>query len=134
RAERFDKGIPKDFTDEQRREAIRGHKYHYEYVEKLYRTDRVFQALHVTVARLFAEQLKVDLATLKEMTEEEKNDRKTVAKRISLAAKWAPSLEKRHDQDTRIASSIAELMFSSEHPESKFKDREQAVHEWRVLY
>jgi hypothetical protein len=60
------------------------------------------------VARLFAAQLKADLATLRGNDEKEKRE-------ISLCAKWAPSLGKFHDRHTFIATSIAEIMFPASH-------------------
>jgi Domain of unknown function (DUF2828) len=63
-----------------------------------------YRALHLTVARLFATQLKKDRVLLAS------TDKKGRAN-ISLAAKWAPSLEKFHDQHTCIASTVAELLF-----------------------
>jgi hypothetical protein len=66
--------------------------------------DPFYHALHSIVARLFAKQLKLDKANL------EKGSKEHLAK-ISLAAKWAPSLEGFHDKQTFIASSIAEILF-----------------------
>ena len=63
-----------------------------------------YHALHLSVARLFAEQLKKDSELLK--TGSPKDRRK-----ISLAAKWAPSLEGFHDKLTFIATSIAEILY-----------------------
>jgi len=63
-----------------------------------------YRALHLSVARLFADQLKVD----KELF---KSGKKKDLTRISLAAKWAPSLKGFHDQHTFIASSIAEILY-----------------------
>ncbi|RMY62886.1 hypothetical protein D0865_00196 [Hortaea werneckii] len=63
-----------------------------------------YKALHMTVARLFADQLKLDLARLD-------TESKAQAKRITLCGKWAPSLKGMHDQHTFITSTIAELLF-----------------------
>ena len=71
------------------------------------RDDSIYKALHLTVARLFASQLESDLELLAG-DERSKNQ-------ISLAAKWAPSLEKFHDKHTNIATSISEILF----PKSK---------------
>ncbi|KAI9884311.1 MAG: D-lactate ferricytochrome c oxidoreductase [Watsoniomyces obsoletus] len=68
--------------------------------------DGFYRALHLTVARLFADQLHRDLRLLK-------SNKKGNLKRISLAAKWAPSLERLHDKHTFIASTIAELLYPS---------------------
>lgn len=70
-----------------------------------------YRDLHLTVARLFAEQLKSDLVLLR-------NGDKKAARQISLCAKWAPSLGVFHDKHTFICSSIAEIL----HPEADFKD------------
>ncbi|KAK5129900.1 hypothetical protein LTR08_002736 [Meristemomyces frigidus] len=65
--------------------------------------DPFYKALHISVARLFAEQLALDLARLESGSMSE-------IKRITLAGKWAPSHKGMHDQHTCIVSSIAELM------------------------
>ena len=78
--------------------------------QRLLIKDSKYRALHITVARLFVEQLKLDLARL------ESNDKKE-AKKITLAGKWAPSTKGMHDQHTTIVSSIAELM----HPIGDFQ-------------
>ncbi|KAK3343406.1 hypothetical protein B0T25DRAFT_554254 [Lasiosphaeria hispida] len=64
----------------------------------------VYRALHLTVARLFAEQLKADLAALNGIDAKAK-------KTISLCGKWAPSTARFHDKHTLIVSSIAELLY-----------------------
>lgn len=76
---------------------------------KLFQEDTIYRALHLTVARLFATQLKKDLTLLR--------DGNAAAKRgISLCAKWAPSAERFHDKHTFVVSSIAEIL----HPASDF--------------
>ena len=71
-------------------------------VEKL-KNDNFYKALHLTVARLFADQLKTDAARLQSKERAE-------IKLITLAAKWAPTHKGMHDQHTCIVSSIAELL------------------------
>ncbi|KLJ12424.1 hypothetical protein EMPG_12542 [Blastomyces silverae] len=71
-------------------------------------TDPFHRALHLTVARLFAEQLRKDMLLLESGT---KNNNEAALREISLCAKWAPSLERFHDKYTLIASTIAELLF-----------------------
>jgi hypothetical protein len=56
-----------------------------------------YQLFHVRVAQLFAEQLVQDLAGV----------RKESSRKVSLAAKWAPTLEGHFDRYTLIASTIA---------------------------
>ncbi|KAI1193973.1 hypothetical protein F5X97DRAFT_18169 [Nemania serpens] len=63
----------------------------------------VYRGLHLTVARLFAEQLKIDLALLRSEDPKAK-------KNISLCAKWAPSHDRFHDKHTFIVSSLAEML------------------------
>lgn len=62
------------------------------------------RVLHYTVARLFAEQLSKDMLVLKSTEQGQQV-------RISLCAKWAPSLEGFHDKQTLIATTIAEILF-----------------------
>ncbi|PTB66838.1 hypothetical protein BBK36DRAFT_1168358 [Trichoderma citrinoviride] len=72
-----------------------------------FNSDAVYRALHVTVARLFAEQLRSDLAALR-------HPDPRARKNISLCAKWAPSHGNFHDRHTSIISSIAEIMYPRE--------------------
>jgi len=73
-------------------------------VQKL-QDDAFYKALHLTVARLFADQLKLDLARSASGSRAE-------MKRITLAAKWAPSHKGMHDQHTCIVSTISELLYT----------------------
>ena len=73
-------------------------------LEKL--RDPVYRSLHLCVARLFARQLQKDKALLA-------SDDRRSRKLISLAPKWAPSLEGFHDKYTFIATSVAEALFPS---------------------
>ncbi|ORY73605.1 hypothetical protein BCR35DRAFT_281512 [Leucosporidium creatinivorum] len=72
------------------------------------------RALNSTVARIFGRQLKEDLESL-EQAKALRNDGKQdeavqIERRISLAAKWAPTEGNSDDKQTRIASSIAEYL------------------------
>lgn len=71
---------------------------------KMLEIDLFYKALHLTVARLFADQLKADAARLE-------SGQKSELKRITLAAKWAPSHKGQHDKHSFIVSSIAELLY-----------------------
>ncbi|KAI8938741.1 hypothetical protein NX059_004608 [Plenodomus lindquistii] len=75
-----------------------------ECVQKKLTQDPFYRTLHISVARLFAEQLKQDKALLD-------SDKKSDQRKISLAAKWAPSAGEFHDKHTFILSSIAEILF-----------------------
>ncbi|KAK0736535.1 hypothetical protein B0T21DRAFT_411706 [Apiosordaria backusii] len=76
----------------------------HEQVLRLLETDATYRALHLTVSRLFAEQLKKDIALLRDGDNKAK-------KQISLCGKWAPSTDRFHDKHTFVVSSIAELMY-----------------------
>ncbi|KAK5988550.1 hypothetical protein PT974_10034 [Cladobotryum mycophilum] len=69
-----------------------------------FESNAVYRALHLTVARLFAEQLRTDLDALRSLDPKEK-------KNVSLCGKWAPSHKHFHDRHTLIVSSIAEIMY-----------------------
>ncbi|PNY25289.1 Uncharacterized protein TCAP_04773 [Tolypocladium capitatum] len=90
----------------------------------------VYRALHLAVARLFAEQLEADLSALR--GEDPK------AKRcISLCGKWAPSQDHFHDRHTFIISSIAEIMYPHESMDdviSATDDRETYLKHARERY
>jgi hypothetical protein len=84
----------------------------HETVVDLYTNNPLHRAIHLTVARLFAEQLQSDLAALA-------GDNKKAKRNISLCGKWAPSTDRFHDRHTFVVSSIAEIMF----PESQLVER-----------
>lgn len=75
-----------------------------ERVQAKLKDDPFFRALHLTVARLFAQQLREDKALLD-------SGKKSDLKRLSLAAKWAPTFGEFHDKQTFILSSIGEILF-----------------------
>ncbi|KAJ4490492.1 hypothetical protein J3R30DRAFT_91437 [Lentinula aciculospora] len=73
-----------------------------------------YRALYVMVARLFVEQLIKDLQVAHELQHLPHNqDRIPLLKKISLAAKWAPSPAASHDRVTNISSAIALLLHHS---------------------
>ncbi|EDU50002.1 repeatdomain containing protein [Pyrenophora tritici-repentis] len=75
-----------------------------ERVQNKMKNDAFYRALHITVARLFAEQLKTDKALLD-------SGKKSDLKKLSLAAKWTPTFGEFHDKHTFILSSIAEILY-----------------------
>ncbi|KAI8875178.1 hypothetical protein K501DRAFT_327570 [Backusella circina FSU 941] len=100
-----------------------------QHVTALLTEDKVYQALHSTIARLFADQLLADMDQLEinKKTVEEGLDKQKYAlsNKMSLAAKWAPSLKHAHDRSTFLATSIAEILF----PPNKYQEEnETRVH------
>ncbi|KAF2818712.1 hypothetical protein CC86DRAFT_308464 [Ophiobolus disseminans] len=75
-----------------------------ERVQRKLKEDSFYRALHVTVARLFAEQLKEDKGLLD-------SGKASNLRKVSLAAKWAPTFGEFHDKYTFILSTIAEILF-----------------------
>ncbi|KFA63618.1 hypothetical protein S40285_03195 [Stachybotrys chlorohalonatus IBT 40285] len=98
-------GKPPVLTQKERKRQLRQSRH--SIAVRSFNDAPAYQALHLTVARLFAEQLRDDLAALRG------SDRK--AKRtISLCGKWAPSHDHLHDRHTLIISSIAEILHPRE--------------------
>jgi hypothetical protein len=73
-------------------------------VQEKLNNDPFYRALHVKIAQLFAEQLKIDKALLD-------SGKRADIKKLSLAAKWAPTFGEFHDKHTFVLSSIAEILF-----------------------
>lgn len=125
----IEKGKKKDKQwDQAKAKELRTQKKteRHEKAVRLFHESSFYRALHLTVARVFAEQLKSDLALLKA------DDKKAVQK-ISLCAKWAPSIGLFHDKHTFIVSSIAEVL----HPHTDFSniaDRELYLRHAREAY
>ncbi|EON67117.1 hypothetical protein W97_06370 [Coniosporium apollinis CBS 100218] len=89
--------------------------------------DGFYNVLHLNVARLFAEQLRADMKLL------DSGDKKAL-RRISLCAKWAPSLERFHDKHTFIASTIAEMLYPQTELDPTLTDREMYLKHAREAY
>ncbi|KAI8335033.1 hypothetical protein BC941DRAFT_431038, partial [Chlamydoabsidia padenii] len=97
-------------------------------VVRLLKEDPTYRALHFTVARLFATQLKQDQEKVLAFDKSSlrPDDKYALANQLSLAGKWAPSLAGSHDKQTLIATSIAEILFlppsdNNNDDERKFK-------------
>ncbi|KAL5114476.1 hypothetical protein ACEQ8H_007619 [Pleosporales sp. CAS-2024a] len=87
-------------------------------VQRKLQSEPFYRALHLTVARLFAEQLKQDKRLLD-------SGKPSDLKKLSLAAKWSPTFGEFHDKHTFILSSIAEALFPDHAAESSaIEDRE----------
>ncbi|KAK1241255.1 hypothetical protein MKX08_001229 [Trichoderma sp. CBMAI-0020] len=79
----------------------------HEALKDLFDANAFYRTLHITVARLFAEQLHSDLEALRSSDPKAKRG-------ISLCAKWAPSHGNFHDRHTCVISSIAEILYPRE--------------------
>ncbi|EPS98363.1 hypothetical protein FOMPIDRAFT_41926 [Fomitopsis schrenkii] len=71
-----------------------------------------FRALYVMVARLFAEKLAQDVATLDQLEAAAKGseERQSLSWRLSLVGKWAPSPQGSHDRVTNLSTAICLLL------------------------
>lgn len=92
-------------------------------------SDTLYRCLHLTIARLFAEQLQSDIHALREGNAKEK-------RLISLCAKWAPSDDHFHERHTFIISSIAEILYPRENIDvvGPADDREKYLRHAREQY
>ena len=79
-------------------------KEHHKHVLMMLEDSTFYRSLHFAVAQRFAKQLRKDMDLVKSGKREDLN-------KVSLAGKWAPSLEGFHDKHTFICSSIAEALF-----------------------
>ncbi|KAK2745198.1 hypothetical protein FQN55_006323 [Onygenales sp. PD_40] len=76
----------------------------HEQIQTRLSTSPLHRALHLTIARLFATQLRKDMLALE-------SGNPSAIRDISLCAKWAPSPTRFHDKHTLIATTIAELLY-----------------------
>lgn len=105
----------------------------------LLENDETYRALHFTIATLYANQLKTDLAQVeknKVAIAEKKmmNGRHALGMNVSLAAKWAPSLCLSHDKHTFLATSIAEALYPPSQYQDKDETRVHYLNKVRELY
>jgi hypothetical protein len=109
-----------------------------DHVTALMTTDKLYQALHSTIARLFADQLRMDMTQLeshKANVQDGSDERKyALCDKLSLAAKWAPSLKHAHDRHTFLATSIAEILLPPSKYQTETETRVQYLQKVRELY
>ncbi|KAM3422107.1 hypothetical protein BST61_g2481 [Cercospora zeina] len=120
------KKFKRDWTEGRKKKV---NEARHETVLSKLQSDEKYKMLHLCVARLFADQLQLDLARL------ESNDKKEI-KKVTLAGKWAPSNKGLHDQHTTIVTSIAELLhpLDSVCPDLDPADRELYIKHARNAY
>lgn len=102
-ASEYNSTVKSEAKAERKKKEIERHQQ----VIKRLKEDSFHRALHYSVARLFADQLRKDVLLLETGSKEQLRE-------LSLCGKWAPSLEKFHDGRTNIATTIAEILFSEE--------------------
>lgn len=109
-----------------------------ERVVSLLESNKTYRALHFTIAKLFADQLKKDMNQLQKnkiaLEQGTLSGRHALGFNLSMAAKWAPSLCNSHDKHTFLATSIAEALFPPESYQQSEESREHYLNKVRDLY
>ncbi|KAI7905201.1 uncharacterized protein BX663DRAFT_502100 [Cokeromyces recurvatus] len=106
----------------------------------LLENDKTYRALHFTIAKLFADQMKQDMAQIEmnkisiALNKSGSQNRYALSNNVSLAGKWAPTLCASHDKHTFLATSIAELLFPPEEYQEKDESRVRYLNKVRDLY
>ncbi|GAN04138.1 conserved hypothetical protein [Mucor ambiguus] len=103
-------------------------------VSDLLEKDKIYRALHFSVARLFADQLVQDRKQLEQNKQANLKGRHALGFNLSMAAKWAPSLCKSFDKHTLLATTIAELLFPPHKYQEKDESRVHYLNKARELY
>ncbi|KIO15440.1 hypothetical protein M407DRAFT_34985, partial [Tulasnella calospora MUT 4182] len=86
---------------------------HTKLINKL-KTNPAFKALYIAVSRIFASSLESDIKILREIVKaESKKEKRRLKWKLTMAAKWAPTLQCSHDRHTNIATGIALVMYSN---------------------
>ncbi|ORZ02978.1 hypothetical protein BCR43DRAFT_482508 [Syncephalastrum racemosum] len=125
---------------DQREATMRRRAEQHARINKILSSDKTYQALHATVARMFATQLQEDLKRLEENKQRIASNpssrawRHALGEGLSLAAKWAPSLAHSHDKFTRLATSIAEVMYPPAEYMQKEETRSHYINKVREQY
>ncbi|KAI1814419.1 hypothetical protein GGS20DRAFT_411783 [Poronia punctata] len=119
--ENKDEALPALSKEEAKTKRHEGRDARHKQAISAFDSDPVYRGLYLTVTRLFAEQLKADLALL------ESEDPKA-KKNISLCAKWAPSHDRFHDKHTFIVSSIAEAMYPMKELKISLEDMDRELY------
>ncbi|KAI9280040.1 hypothetical protein BY458DRAFT_531892 [Sporodiniella umbellata] len=96
--------------------------------------NETYRALHISVARLFASQLKKDMDQMRANEKRGEKNKYALGSNLSLASKWAPSLCNSHDKHTFLATSIAEALFPPKTHKDSQETREHYLNRVRDLY
>ncbi|KAI9026580.1 hypothetical protein CLU79DRAFT_742400 [Phycomyces nitens] len=121
-------------VEKARQERRQARKARQERIIGYLETDAKYRALHFSVARQFADQLKKDYDTLQSFKDKTKRYKYAISDRLSLAAKWAPTLQRSHDKNTLLATSISELLFPPEAYQIEGETREHYLNKVREMY
>ncbi|KAG8896124.1 hypothetical protein FRB99_009061, partial [Tulasnella sp. 403] len=91
----------------------RGREESFRRLSRKLKSDVKFRALYIAVARIFAEDLAADHRRVRALVEHAATaeERKKMEWELTLAPKWAPSLNLAHDKQTNIATAIAMVMY-----------------------
>ncbi|KAG8892231.1 hypothetical protein FRC00_012425, partial [Tulasnella sp. 408] len=112
-AEKVTADQAKASKDAQEARSKQASEDHQKLVDKL-KTDPAFKALYIAVSRIFAASLEADVKTLREVAKtESKEERHRLRRKLTMAAKWAPTVQCSHDRRTNIATGIALAMYSN---------------------
>ncbi|KAG8943999.1 hypothetical protein FRC04_002388 [Tulasnella sp. 424] len=85
-------------------------EHHWQQLATKLKTEPAFKALYIAGSRIFA-SLEADLNTGREITKTKSKEEKMHLKwTLTMAAKWAPTLQCNHDRRTNISTGIALVM------------------------
>lgn len=73
--------------------------------------DLKFRAMYVVICKLFAEAMTKDLVIIKDLETAASEDRYSISRKLTLAAKWAPTPARAHDKQLFVSSTITSIMF-----------------------
>ncbi|KAI9248204.1 hypothetical protein BDA99DRAFT_525105, partial [Phascolomyces articulosus] len=124
----------KEQKEKQQAEKMQKRAERHARVTRLLNEDPCYRALHFTVARLFATQLKADLEQVEVNRKSRSKKKYSLAEGVSLAAKWAPTLGRSHDKHTLMATSVAELLYPPTTYQEKDESREHYLNKVREMY
>ncbi|KAI8603449.1 hypothetical protein EDD21DRAFT_368998 [Dissophora ornata] len=105
RAKEVNEERNQDLSAKARAERLKRDQERLERARTTFEDNAVYRAVHLEVARLFANALVRDKARLER------------GRSVSLAAKWCPSLNQLHDNYTLIATTIAQILFPEKRTE-----------------
>ncbi|KZV96386.1 hypothetical protein EXIGLDRAFT_747644 [Exidia glandulosa HHB12029] len=93
------------------------HRERSKYLDGILETDLTYRALYIAVARIFAQYLAADIATLRRIADDKTGveERVHLSFTLSLAGKWAPSINNSHDRICNISTAVAELLYVGGH-------------------
>lgn len=108
------KKLPKRYQEYHSKPKAEKHGFRRDHLLQELQSNKKYRALYILVARLFASALQADLPIIEQLASTPDEQKYSVAARLSLCGKWAPTPGKSDDKQTLVATAISCILFPTD--------------------